>query len=823
MPLVNHGLNFYPTLCNPTHSLCLKASSKRKLSSPNAAAKIRGKNTGSEGVPVVKNAPPKGRTLFLAVLLAVMTFASFWPVCHSDFVRLDDGLYVTSNPHVRSGLTWANVGWAFRTGYQANWHPVTWISHMLDVQLFGLRPGPHHFVNLLFHAANAVLLFLLLLRLTGTKWRAFFVAALFALHPLRVESVAWVSERKDVLSTFFFMLTLLAYWRYVTESKTKGRKSKVFYLLTLGCFALGLMAKPMLVTLPFVLLLLDYWPLQRFQYGEPSAFKRLANLVWEKVPFFVLSAVSCVVTFLVQDKGHATTLVLPIGPRVINTLVSYVKYLGITFWPAHLAAFYPHPDMKYPLSQQWPWWGVAAAAVLLAAITVYALKNMKRWPWLAVGWSWYLGTLVPVIGLIQVGDQALADRYTYIPLIGIFVTVVWSASEFCTGRWKISAASVASQPTPPDFAGKMVFITFGLLVVLACAACTRKQVAYWHDDSTLFGRMLTVMPDNPAAHYQIGTILGEQGNFADARTHFEAALRAEPNYAPPYLSLGYILEKSGDYALAMEHYQSAVRLAPRWALAHTRLGSALWALNRRGEAQQEYAEALRLDGDSPEAHYQLGLAYTSAGQFDNAASQFTDAARLESDNVQTLSVLAETLLRLNRLDAAESRLAALARLSPTNVGVRINLGQLYLKTGQTDRAVEQCAAAVRLAPELPLTHFNLGMALNVKKNSAQAAAQFAEAVHLKPDYVAALAHLGEALSDQGKFDEAQERFRQAVQLSPTNVLFRLQLAQTLLSAGRTNDAAAVYAEAVRLDPRLGAIQSAPGGATPAGVPQVGPK
>jgi tetratricopeptide (TPR) repeat protein len=546
------------------------------------------------------------REISICALLALVTLAAFWPVFQNDFIKLDDRQYVIENPHVLGGLTWENAKWAFQSGYASNWHPLTWLSHMLDVQLFGVNPGWHHFVNLLLHIANTVLLFLILKRMTGAVWRCVFVAALFAVHPLHVESVAWVAERKDVLSTFFFMLTLLAYVQYAEQSKTQNSKSRLWYAFALVLFALGLMSKPMLVTLPFILLLLDFWPLQRLQ---PQTIIRLAL---EKVPFMCLAAISSVLTFLAQAKGHNVSVGLPLDSRLANAIASYLKYLGKTIWPVDLAVFYPHPDIRYPLSNQWPTWQICAAALLLVLVSAFALLRCKRQPWFAVGWFWYLGALVPVIGIVQVGGQALADRYTYIPLIGVFICVVWAVSDFLAGT---------------RFA-KPVLATTGMLVIVACAATTHRQVEYWRNDFTLFEHTLAATSDNAVAHYHVGAELEDQGKYELALTHFRAALVCDPAYADAYCNMGYTLYAQGKADEAMKQYQTAIRLQPWHAQARTSLGAILWMRGQRDEALEQYTEALRLRPDLAQAHLNMGIALSTLGRQDEAFNEYAEAFRL---------------------------------------------------------------------------------------------------------------------------------------------------------------------------------------------------
>ncbi|HZM04174.1 MAG TPA: tetratricopeptide repeat protein, partial [Candidatus Saccharimonadales bacterium] len=449
------------------------------------------------------------------------TLLVYWPVTQYQFVNYDDTDFVTANPQVQAGLTAKGFKWVWHSEVARNWHPITMLSHMLDCQLFGLNAGWHHLTNLLLHLVNVLLLFHLLKWMTGAEWRSAVVAALFALHPLHVESVAWIAERKDVLSTMFWFLTAWAYVRYA-KSGSKG-----FYVLTLVLFALGLMSKPMLVTVPLFLLLLDYWPLGRMEKGKANA-----RLIWEKIPFFLMSATLCVITFCIQKQGGAmlTSLHLPLRSRLENALMSYVRYLGKMFWPHNLAALYLR-------SGAWPLWQVGTAALFLIAVSIIVMRERRRRPYLAVGWFWYLGTLVPVIGVVQVGMQSMADRFTYVPLIGIFIMGVWGAAEWCR-LWRLS-----------DYAPRAVAI----ILLTACMALTARQVTYWRNSETLFTRMITATPNNYMAHYNLANYYSRENKTDLAVSNYVAALEEEPNYADAHNNLGGILLDQKRYDEALQH------------------------------------------------------------------------------------------------------------------------------------------------------------------------------------------------------------------------------------------------------------------------------
>ncbi len=545
--------------------------------------------------------------LVICLLLIVATIAVFWQVYNHDFVNYDDNLYVTENRHVQAGLTWEGIIWAFTTTHASNWHPLTWLSHMLDCQLFGLNAGGHHLTNLLFHIANTLLLFLVFNRMTGAIWRSAFVAALFALHPLHVESVAWVAERKDVLSTFFWMLTMWAYARYAERPGIK------IYLLVFLFFALGLMAKPMLVTLPFVLLLMDYWPLGRLQLGQSikeSTLKIQAlpilRLVWEKVPLFVLTAVSSVVTYCAQQAGGSVESLLPFQMRVGNALAAYINYIGKTIWPLHLAVFYPHVRVV-------PIW---LAGLLLMCISFFVIRVGRRSPYLSVGWLWYLGTLVPVIGLVQVGGQAMADRYTYVPIIGLFTIIVWGVAEL-VAKWRCQ---------------KFVLSISVGVVLLGLAMGTWLQLTHWHNSVTLFKHTLDVTPNNYLAHNNLGVALSEQGRIEEAMKQYRKVVEINPNYAMAYYNLGLALGQQGRFEETIGYFVKALQIKPNYAEAYYNMGVSLGKMGNYPEELKAYKRAINVKPDYAEAYCNLGAAYAGMGLYSEAIWAFKEAIQLNPGN-----------------------------------------------------------------------------------------------------------------------------------------------------------------------------------------------
>jgi tetratricopeptide (TPR) repeat protein len=547
-------------------------------------------------------------------LLLLVTIAVYWPATRCDFINLDDSLHVTSNVLVQKGLTWEGIRWVFLHPVATNWHPLTGLSHMAVCQVCGLNPWGHHLTNVMLHALNAGLVFALLQQMTGATWRSLLVAALFALHPLRVESVVWVTERKDVLSGFFGLLALLAYARYAQRRMQNAEcrmqnpatrdtrhatrftfhvsrftfHARTFYLLSLLFFALGLMSKPMLVTWPCLMLLLDYWPLNRLQlstiHSQRSALLRLGR---EKIPFLIAAVIMSIVTFLVQQRGGALAAgeKLPLGARVGNALISYCSYLGMLFWPKDLAVIYPHPG-------HWALGKVVAAIALLASISVLVWMQRRRHPHLLVGWLWYCGTLVPVSQVIQTGGHPMADRWTYLPSLGVLILVVWGGAQL-GHRWRGQAVA---------------WLLAGVAAFVVCPALTRQQVGYWKDSEALFRRTLEVTENNAVAHNGLGIALGRKGQLDEAIRQFQAALRVEPDYADAHYNLGVVLDLQGRSSDAIRQFQETIRVDPRHAQAHNNLGIALAKQGQTDEAIRHFQEALRLNPDSAEARKNLAIA-----------------------------------------------------------------------------------------------------------------------------------------------------------------------------------------------------------------------
>lgn len=646
-------------------------------------------------------------------LLVALTLAAYWPVNGHKFISLDDPRYIYDNPQVKAGLTWPGAVWAFRTGYAGNWHPLTWLSHMADCQLYGLNPAGHHLTNLLFHVTNALLLFLLLHRMTGSLWRSTFVAALFAWHPLRVESVAWAAERKDVLSTFFFLLTLWAYVRYANTECRRGESTadaspagygphttvhkshftfhiSPFYLLSLVFFACGLMSKAMIVTLPCVLLLLDFWPLRRIQVLSPFAIRHSPFVVGEKLPFFALALAASIVTYLVQQSAGAVSSLehLPIRLRVANAVVAYVRYLFLTLWPRDLCVIYPY-TWHVPLA-----W-VIAAALLLAGLSGMCLLRVRHQPYLIVGWLWFLGTLVPTIGLVQVGSQSLADRYTYIPSIGLFLLVVWGLDEVSNRLpWK-----------------RLFLPTAGTLAVAACLVCTRHQLNSWQDSESLYRRAISASNENYIAYDGLGSALEAGGDLVGAIQWYSEAVRLNPHYSDGQYDLGTALMREGELDDAVPHLTAAIAASPAFAHAHINLGKAFLDEGELDQAGLQFRVAVRLTSNDPEAHYNLGTVLLMRANVDQAVACFSEALRLKPNYGEAHGNLGIALMRQGKPEQGAAHLAVAAKLSPADPEALINLGLAYLKLNHLQDAADQFSESLRLDPESPSSHYHLALAL----------------------------------------------------------------------------------------------------------------
>jgi len=772
----------------------------------------------SVSAPAEETTRPRIPVWLLAGSLVLVTIALYWPAMRCGFVNYDDPEYVTANPHVQGGLTWESVKWAFLNPVSANWHPLTMMSHMLDCQLYGLHPRGHHLSSVLLHALNAALVFVLLRHLTRAVWRSLWVAALFAVHPLHVESVAWISERKDVLSSFFGLLSLIFYVRYAQRrSRGEGRGASAVtagpaldsrlwsldYAFALFFLALGLMSKPMLVTWPFVMLLLDYWPLGRLRttdYGPQtspslsSLTTRLpcrsfgakaghASLIFEKLPFFALAAIASIITFEVQKCGGALGMVehLPLGARVGNALVSYCRYSGKLFWPTNLAVFYPHPGY-------WPLAEVLLAGLFLVLISVIFYVKRRLYPFLLVGWLWFGGTLVPVIGLVQVGGQAMADRYAYLPSLGIMILTVWGACELAWG-WR---------------RGVIVLPAVGLAATVACLVLTRQQLGYWQDSETLFRHALAVTQNNYLARNNLGEALDEKGQTDEAIRQYQEAIRLNPDYANAHNNLGVARYKQGQLEEAISQYQEAIRFKPDYANAHNNLGVALEKQGRLDEAIGQFEEAIRLNPDHVKALNNMGLALATKGQFDEAINNFRQAIQLSPDDDEALNNLGTALAAEGRSDEAIENFRKAVQLNADSGEALNNLGTALAAKGQLDEAIQNYQKAIQINSNRFETFVHLGMALGQSGRSREAADSYRHALKLNPNLPGALNNLAWILATSSDDQlrngaEAVPLAEHACELTHHNQpLFLGTLAAAYAEAGHFPEAVATAEKAEQL-------------------------
>jgi tetratricopeptide (TPR) repeat protein len=735
--------------------------------------------------------------LYTGLALAVLTLAVFGRSCGNGFVNYDDPSYVTQNPHVLGGLTVDDLGWALTATAASNWHPLTWLSLQTDAQVWGIDPAGYHLTNILLHAANTVLLFWVLLRMTAAVWRSALVAALFGLHPLHVESVAWVAERKDVLSTFFGLLSLWAYARYA-ERPALG----IYTAVTLS-FALSLLAKPMLVTLPFVFLLLDYWPLRRWRAlaGEGADGVRpvpgcsTARMIAEKLPLLGLSAASCVVTLLAQERGEAMSSLslLPLDQRLANSIVAYAAYLGKMVWPIGLAAYYLHPRGAVP------GWQVATAAALLAGVSVAAFKLRHRCPYLVVGWLWYVGMLVPVVGIVQVGMQAMADRYTYLPLVGVFLMLSWGLADL-GNCWRV--------PVP-------IGVASGLILLGACAFGSWLQLGYWHDSVRLWEHAVAVTTDNYFAHNNLGEALSQEGereatrllqqgereaarllqqgkpdesrnarqessdqarqvrdsSLRQAVAQYEAALAVKHDLAPALYNLGVAQAQLGDLDGAAQRFTAAIAVNPFLPSAHYNLGLVRVQQGSLSEAAEAFSEALRITPDYSNAHTNLGLVLTRQGRLSEAAEQFAAAVQQNPADAEAHAQLALVLALRGDLPRAEAEYRQAVALRPASGRYYCGLGQVLLGEHRDQQAQAAYREGLRLEPgsaeNADRLAWQFATCADRRLRSGILAVHFAEQAcqatdFRRPEYLDTLAA---AYAEAGRFDQAEAAARQALALA----------------------------------------------------------
>jgi protein O-mannosyl-transferase len=712
------------------------------------------------------------RNLFWIVpALIAINLLIYAQVRNHEFTQWDDPDYVSKNYEVSRGLTRQGICWAFTTGHEANWHPATWISHMADVQFWGMSPGRHHLMSLLLHIANTLLVFWILFRTTAAAGSSAFVAGLFAAHPLHVESVAWVAERKDVLCAFFFLIAILAYTAYVRKPDFKR------YLMVAALFVLALMSKPMAVTLPFVLLLIDIWPLGRLRLGpgqRPTCFR----LVREKIPLVFLSAASSVVTIVVQLHGGSVVKVdsIPLSTRMANALTSYVAYLGNTFWPADLSAYYPYGGLSAIR--------IGCCLVVLVGVSALIVRSGARHPHILVGWIWYLVMLLPVIGLIQVGAQAKADRYTYLPLIGIFIMIAWGVPEIMNRL--------------PN--SKMLLTVAGAIVVCVLAATAHGQTSYWANGLSLWDHALKLYPNSHLIHLNAAYELNRRGESFEAGRHFSEALRLNPNSAEAHNAIGVALSKEGRADEAVEHFLAALRLKPDYADAHANLGARLAELGRTAEAISNLAEALRSDPGNPEIQVDMGLVLMKQGITDEAIAHFSEALRLKPDFAEAYNWRGNALSSRGKLDEAIVQYNQALRIKPDFADAYNNKGIALASQGKLEEAIAHYKEALRINPHLVEAHNGLGNAFFSQNKFDDAEAQFNELLRSAPNVAEARRNLGIVLARQGKQDAAIAQFKEALRIDPNLAEAHSSLGDVYLFQRKFHEALDEYREAIRVRP-----------------------
>ena len=795
-------------------------SAKGRAAPPDA--RPRPQLDAAVGVPLAQTKVGAGNAYTKAAvcgLLLLAVIAVFAQTANHDFVNCDDNDYVCLNRRVREGLTIKGTAWAFESHHAANWHPLTWLSHMLDCQFYDLKPGGHHLTNVLLHATTAIFLLLALQRMTrqssAALWRSAWAAAVFAVHPLRVESVAWVAERKDVLSGLFFMLTLWFYARYTERPVSWAR-----YLLVLASFALGLTAKPMLVTLPFVLLLLDYWPLARFgrvgraweslgdgtlretvqdsddrsqefdslrdppfsrQFVPRTQQLRLfVPLIVEKIPMFVSAAASCAVTLVAQRSAMQSLEQSAFLWRVANAAVAYVAYLGKMLLPAELAVFYPLAQGPPPA------WEVITAVIVLAAISTATFVVRRNCPYVFCGWLWYLGTLVPVIGLVQVGDQAMADRYTYLTQIGLYMALAWGAADLA-GMWRYR---------------RRFFASVSALLVGGLMACAWQHTAYWRNSVRLWTHALACTSPNATVQTGLGLALFDRGQTDEAIAHYRTALEINPGYNPAHDELGFALASRGQTDEAIDQYRKSLKIKPEDVRAHNNLALALAGRGQYDEAIAHYRQALEIKPDYVYGCYNLGRALASHGQVDEAIVCYRKVLEIDPNHVDAHNYLGTALAGRGKVDEAIVHFQKVLEIEPGNAEAYYNLGTTFADRRQIDQAIAYYRKALASDPDYVSAHYFLAKILADRGQVDEAIAHYRKVLQIVPDFVAAHINVGVALVGHGQVGEAIVHYRKVLQIEPDHVEAHNDLGVALAGREQVDEAIAAFSQGPGNQPRL---------------------
>jgi len=735
----------------------------KATSSPLTKAQVKGFEETDEANKTLKVA--------ICIFLMVATFCIYSQIQDHEFINFDDDRYITDNLNVKAGLTSKSVKWVLTNSSHGDWAPVRWLSHIFDYQFYELNPKGHHLTNLFFHIANSLLLFLVLFRMTGAIWQSAFVAAMFAFHPLNVESVAWVSERKNVLSTLFWLLTMWAYIRYAEKSTIKS------YGLVFLLFAFGLMSKSMLVTLPFVLLLLDYWPLERFKLGRRerefkiaqkdkyfNGEKNISKLVLEKFPLLILSALCSITTLIIFEKigepvAQDSVSILTI---LTNVVIAYFEYLWKMLWPKGLAILYAHPGNTLAV-----WKGVLCGIALLV-ITTISIKLIRKAPYFVVGWFWYLGTLIPVIGFIPLEKHLIADRYAYLPLIGIFVIIAWGVPELLK-KWHYR---------------KNVLKASAGILILTLMPITWIQVSHWKSSITVFKHAITVTdkkyPGFSVAHFNLGIALVAEGKNEEAISHYKMAIKIKPDYAAVHNNLGSALVAEGKNEEAISHYKIAIELKPDSAAVHNNLGSALVAEGKIEYAISYFKLAIVLYSASGRAYNNLGNALVAEGKIEEAISHYKTAIKINPDFCVAHNNLGTALQNEGKNTEAISHYKMTIKLNPDYAEAHYNLGTALFAKQKNEEAISHYKMAIKLNPDYAEAHYNLGIALGAEGKNEEATSHYKMAIKINPDYANAYNNLGAVLFNAKMTEEAIDYFKEAIRIRPDYTTAQKNLEMALL-------------------------------------------
>jgi tetratricopeptide (TPR) repeat protein len=725
-----------------------------------------------------QKACPVTYKVLIGIVLFIMTFAVYRQVINYEFITFDDDIYVTDNSTVKKGISLSGVLWAFKFTdgkSQAYWHPVTWLSHMFDCQMFDINAGMHHLTSLLLHAANSILLFYILSSATGDLWRSAFVAALFALHPVNVDSVAWIAERKNILSMFFWMLTMLSYVYYTR------RPDIIRYFVSILLFALGLLSKPVLVTLPFALLLFDYWPLERFELRHPGLQKRLIfNIILEKTPFFILSFVSVYLSSVsLRRIGNLSSVdLIPMNLRLENAIVSYAAYIGKMVWPSGLSIYYPFPASIAV-------WKIIASLIMLVSVTVFVLFKMSRFRFLGTGWFWFIGTLVPVSGIVQGGLwPMMADRWAYIPYIGLFVIVSWGGYELLNKYRLKNILAAATSLT----------ILFGL------SGATSVQVKYWQNSESLYKHALEVGPANPVMLNNMGNALVKESKLSEAVSYYKEALLLKPDYAKALTNLATAFYKLGRIDESVRYYSEALRYWPNYYKAHNNLGCVLQELGKDKDAMFHFLEALRINPDYDEAHYNLGLLLFRQGRIEQAVSHYAKAVSLNPYYAEAHNNLGLAYYKLGRAGYAVKHYNEALRLDPNMAEAHVNLGVMLFYAGDYSKALFHLRRAEEINPEDYGVREKIKAVLEVKEEFQIDEKSLLDKIAGAPTDFAHYGDLGDLYVRYKRFDLAAEQYIKAIMIDPDNHIGIIKLAKVYAMKGNFSKAVSEAERAIRLKP-----------------------